>query len=47
MNWEPDVDLIKYLEYSPEDIIDVTIVDDGGFDCNAAGDYQVLFNVKK
>ena len=41
-----DVDLIKYLEYSPEDIIDVTIVDDGGFDCNAAGDYQVLFNVK-
>ena len=41
-----DVDLIKYLEYSPEDIIDVTIVDDGGFDCNAVGDYQVLFNVK-
>ena len=41
-----DVDLLTYLEYDPENIIEVTVTDDGNFDAGTAGDYQVMFRIK-
>lgn len=41
-----DVDLLTYLEYDPENIIEVSVTDDGNFDAGTAGEYQVMFRIK-
>ena len=41
-----NIDLVSYLEYDPENIIEVNIINDGGFDTNRRDDYSVLFSVK-
>ena len=41
-----DVNLVTYLEYDPENIIEVTVADDGNFNAGKTGDYQVLFRIK-
>lgn len=39
-------ELINYLEYEPENIIEVNIINDDNFDANKTGEYSVLFSVK-
>ncbi|WMC93220.1 zinc ribbon domain-containing protein [Kineothrix sp. MB12-C1] len=39
-------DLINYLEYNPENIIEVNIIGDNDFNINKIGDYSVLFSIK-
>lgn len=38
-------DLLKTLKYTDKEIIDVSVADDGGFNTDKAGDYNVIFDV--
>lgn len=38
--------LVDYLEYEPEDITEVNVISDGGFNADQIGEYSVLFSVK-
>lgn len=41
-----DVDIINYLEYDPEKIIEINVVSDDDFNSNKLGVYSVVFSVK-
>ncbi len=41
-----NIDLVSYLQYDPENIIEVKIINDDEFDTKRLGDYSVLFSVK-
>ena len=40
------VDLVKYIEFDPEKILEVKVADDGNFDADKLGDYTVVFSIK-
>lgn len=39
-------DLVKYIEFDPEKILEVKVADDGNFDADKLGDYTVVFSIK-
>lgn len=39
-------DLVKYIEFDPEKILEVKVADGGNFDADKIGDYTVVFSIK-